>query len=116
MKFPRGEMHGGGPPCLFAIDDPGAWLEGRASRINRLRREAEDRVFYLAHDEERIDPRCAAEGCPRGAMPQGTLTAPQAAAEYSALDEIHLAKRIESDVAHEPGVAVTAGLEAAVHP
>jgi hypothetical protein len=74
-EFPRSEMHGGGPACLYAIDaaDPNAWLATHPGITQTLRRDAEDRAFYRASGEERVEPRCAAVACSRGAISQSAF-------------------------------------------
>jgi hypothetical protein len=72
-EFPFGEMHGGGPPCLYAIEteDPRGWLADGPGLTSRLRQDAEDRVFFDGLGEERPHPRCGAPSCPRGAISHG---------------------------------------------
>jgi hypothetical protein len=71
-EFPFSEMHGGGPPCLYALntDDPTAWLGEGPGLPSRLRRDHEDQAFFERLGDERPEPRCAAQGCSRGAIAQ----------------------------------------------
>jgi hypothetical protein len=74
-EFPRAEMHGGGPPCLYVVEaaDPNTWLATHPGITQKLRRDAEDRAFYRGLGEERVEPRCSATGCSRGAISQSVF-------------------------------------------
>jgi hypothetical protein len=74
-EFPFGEMHGGGPPCLYAIEteDPRGWVAEGPGIPSRFRQGEEDRAFFDGLGEERPHPRCAAPNCPRGAILHGVF-------------------------------------------
>ena len=74
-EFPFSEMHGGGPPCFYAIttDAPSLWVKEAPGLPERLRRRAEDAEFFSQLGPERTDQPCKRPGCPRGAVAQSVL-------------------------------------------
>jgi hypothetical protein len=74
-EFPFGEMHGGGPKCLYAVGLEASrdWIANGAGLPARLRQEAEDRAFFDGLGEERSEPRCAAPACRHGAISLSVL-------------------------------------------
>lgn len=66
-EYPFGEMHGGGPSCLYLIDadDPISYFDTGPYLTSELRKEEDRREFWNALGEENGVMVCRAEGCDR---------------------------------------------------
>jgi len=66
-EYPFGELHGGGPPCLYAIEteDPEAWLKTAHALTADIRQKNEDKKFYESLGSEIGPELCRYEGCER---------------------------------------------------
>jgi hypothetical protein len=66
-EYPFGEMHGGGSPCLYAIEteNPEAWLEAADDVTSKIRQNYEDEKFYESLGPELGPELCKHEGCGR---------------------------------------------------
>jgi Immunity protein 27 len=67
QEYPFSEMHGGGTPCLYAIetDAPDAWLKTADDLTSAIRRRHEDKKFYESLGSEIGPELCRHEGCGR---------------------------------------------------
>mgnify|MGYP001583948281 CR=1 FL=1 len=66
-EYPFGEMHGGGPPCLYQIvtDDPANWLKTTEYQTANIRKAGEDANFLESLGPEVGPERCRQDRCER---------------------------------------------------
>lgn len=66
-EYPYGEMHGGGPSCLYIIEthNPEAWLEAADNLTSKIRQRHEDERFYESLGPELGPELCKHEACGR---------------------------------------------------
>ena len=66
-EYPFSEHHGGGTPCLYAIEthDPEAWLKSAKPLTEAIRQQYEDQIFLDRLGPEIGPELCQHEGCQR---------------------------------------------------
>lgn len=69
-EYPLGEIHGGGPSCLYFIesDDPITYFDSGPYLTVEIRKENERKVFWNTLGDENGKTECKSQGCDRNSI------------------------------------------------